>query len=215
MVQMRQPARWGGSAALWGCGFGLLIALVGAVARLIVQPAERPVALLAELTGGPLWLRAVLLVVALVGFFLAGVFAARSAHLVEPGIVAGLLAGVIVGLALVLRALVDGQTAVERPRLSALGRFTHALTALGIARMLLVLVLTVLVGVGMGALGALLGRRRQRPMYASPYGMPPGGGYATMPSAPPFPPTSPASDPHAPLYGTPAAYPPAYPPTPP
>lgn len=188
MVQAGQSARWGGKAALWGGLTGVAVAVIAIGGRLLAGGGGRVRAALTGVETGPLWLRALVVALAGVAFFLAGLFAARATRRVEAGIVAGLLAGAVSGALLALATLVSA-TAVGARLNERLGdRLSHAVVGTGIARAVLILLVATAIGTGLGALGGLLGRGRAgRPPQASayPYEAPPQyPGYAQTPGQP-------------------------------
>jgi hypothetical protein len=176
MVQTAPRARWGGTASLWG---GLMGGLMGLALALIVLGARLLTGgsrIRAALTGaqaGPLWLRLAVLLVGLIGFFLASFFAARSTRRIEAGIVAGLLAGALCGAAVALTTLLSAVGASRHLAGGAGGRLPRLVLGSGIARGLLDLVVLALVATGIGALAGLLGRGRMSRASEAPYGSPP------------------------------------------
>lgn len=171
-------------------------------------------------------------VAALAAYFFAGILAARQTGKVSTGLVAGLFVGLISSLldgivTFILfigdSARIDRLVAQAQARVDQQGGNFHftrglliAFTAGGIA---LVVVIALLIGLGVGAIGGAVGKNRAS-LPANPYqegmyqGMPPGAAYPPpggyMPP-PPMPGGWPQSQPQAP---TPEGWPQNPPPPP-
>lgn len=136
----------------------------------------------------------IVLSLAVVGcYFVAGLLAARRAGRVEPGIFAGLIAGGIAGLGTVVVAIIGAAMARHGVRMGVIGGIgTPRLAVVVLAAALGRMVASAVVGTGVGALGALVGRPRGNPLVAdgsSPYQagpMTPAMGTGSMPGAMPY-----------------------------
>ena len=190
---MAQQRSRGGSAALWGIIFGLILAALDVLHQLVVAGAVRR----ALGPGTSLIYTALALLIAAALYFVAGLLAARRANALEAGVFAGLIAGVIVGataLALTLIVL-----ALRPPLVVRHPGLVRAAEIAGVVRAALGVVVQALIGAGLGALGGLAGRRPTPPVASGPYT--PYTPYAPytppQPASPPAPgaPQQPASPP--------------------
>lgn len=187
---MAQRRGWGGAATLWGLLFGALAVALVLIDRFIFASGRAAERLVRPALAGGFWIRAVLLVVGLLLFFLAGLIAARSTRQIEAGIVGGLLAGLVVGVAdLIVTALAIGGVERRIAGQSAGGRLAQVLAAGALGRSIATLVLAALVGAGLGALGGLAGRGRPPVPQAYPY-VPPAPPQGNAMPAPRFTPAS-------------------------
>ncbi len=162
---MAQQPRRTGRGFLWGLLFGAALLALDAINRLVVRGGALRLRR-APLGAGVLGVTldaALLFVVALALYFLAGFVAARRSQSLAAGIVAGLTAGVLVGvvgaalalvLAIRLRDVRGAGLHILLPRLTLLNA-------------LLLLLRSSAIGAGMGALGALVGAAG-RPAAPSP-----------------------------------------------
>lgn len=160
--------RTGSSGSLWGVLFGAILVVLLVVNRLSIHALTR-----FAISHGhaglafPVVSEGIFALIALALYFFAGFLAARQTHRVESGIRAGLIAGVIVGivaLILVIFSATAGQHAMEQA-VRSLGFAAHqrgpgVTIVRGIIAVLSVLGM-VLMGTGMGALGALAGRGKR------------------------------------------------------
>jgi hypothetical protein len=188
----------GGSAALWGILIGLLLIVLIVLHQLLLAPTARRI----FSPGGNLIYSLLALLVGAALYFLAGYLAARRSGASEAGLFAGLIAGGIVGLAVlvftVLAALAvrNGAHGVLAARYPALVR---AAVRSALARSILDVFVQALVGAGLGALGGLLGRRRTPPVagaHAAPYMPPAPVPHPSTPPSSPWPATPPSPYPY-------------------
>jgi hypothetical protein len=173
----RPRVTWGAEAALWGGVAGVVLALVVLGIRSVTIGRAHAGPYGAFSAVGAPWLRLLVVAALALAVLFVGFFATRSTQVPEAGIVAGLLAGGIVGAMAAVITVVSRQRArgAAAPRPHALG----ALTADQIGRAAALLALLALLGTGLGALGALLGGRRAGasggftpPPYPYPYPQP-------------------------------------------
>jgi len=207
---MAQQPRRSRTTFLWGVLSGIILALLIVLDRLVLAGQLRHAGLDASLVA-VLLSRAVLYILGLALFFLAGLFAARRSGAVESGVFAGLLAGGLAGLTnLVFAVLAAGAARRRLPRVATARHALpalHAAAAAGISSGVVAFVVVSLVGAGAGALGGLAGRRvggRGQPFHG-------GGGPSTF-GYPPGAPQAPASGYGSPM--PPTEYIPATPPPP-
>ena len=164
MAQQQTRRSGAGSAFLWGGVFGAIavalavlgqLALVAQMARAI-RTAARPLA-------GVTLVGIMLSLAVITCYFVAGLLAARRAGRIEPGIFAGLIAGSIAGLGTLVLALIGVALARRglHMRMGAIdGIHSPRLGVATLASALARMVTSAIVGTGVGALGALVGRPR-------------------------------------------------------
>lgn len=163
----QQQMRRGGtsSAFLWGGVFGTFAILFNIIGRFLAigRAARVPRVVIRPLAGGIL-VGILLPLAVLCCFFVAGLLAARRAGRVEPGIFAGLIAGGIVGAGTLVVAIASTAMVRHGVRIGGIGAPRLAVVVLATA--LGSLAASAVVGTGIGALGALVGRPRGNTMAA-------------------------------------------------
>jgi hypothetical protein len=176
MVQQRSRT---GSAFLWGIIFGLILAVLIVLDRAVLAGiARRGVRTgFGSAVGAVLFSSGIAVLVTIILYFLAGVLAARRARALEAGLFAGMIAGAIAG-ATRLTLTVLTLAALRPPPVTTPSRLRleRLVTAGTLASAVAALVVDVLVGTGLGALGGLIGR---------------GSAPAALPSAAPYQPYQP------------------------
>lgn len=193
--QPRQSSR----TLLWGLLFGVILAILVVIERLFEGRLARAAGLGAVRPGLALFSPAIVFVVGLVAFFVAGLLAAHRTRQLSSGLAAGLIAGVIVGVVWLVLALHTTGAAeqvtrtLRAPRLRALAQ---AAIVGAVVRSILAAVMIALAGAGVGALGGLAGRGDATPAPpsgAQPY-VPDGFGAAAGTSEPvsAYPPRTPS-----------------------
>ncbi|MGZ3680630.1 MAG: hypothetical protein ACXWQR_19180 [Ktedonobacterales bacterium] len=194
MAQQQVRRNGASSAFLWGGVFGVVVVvlnllngfLVAGLAVRVLRSALRPLA-------GVALVGIVLSLTVVCCYFLAGLLAARRARAVEPGIFAGLIAGSIAGLGAFVIALIGAAMARHGLRVGGIGGIgAPRLVASSLAGALVRMLTSAIVGTGVGALGALVGRPRgnaPRAGWSYPYQagpMTPGMGPEFAPGATPY-----------------------------
>lgn len=162
MAQQQVQRNGASSAFLWGGVFGAVVVVLNLLDGFLVagptvralRPALRPLA-------GVTVVGIVLSVAVVCCYFLAGLLAARRARAVDPGIFAGLIAGGIAGLGAFVIALIGAAMARRGVHMSVIGGIgAPRLVASTLAGVLVRMLTSAVVGTGVGALGALVGRPR-------------------------------------------------------
>lgn len=217
---MAQQPRRGSTTLLWGVLFGIILALLIVLDRLILASQPRHTG-----PGAPfvsfLLSRGVLYLVGLALCFLAGLLAARRSGAVESGVFAGLIVGGLAGLTNLVFVVLAADAANRRLQRAAVARHAlpplHAAIGAGMLSALVGFVAVTLIGAGAGAIGGLAGRGSG--WHGQPFqrGGPPTFGYPP-PSAthspvggyvPPMPPSESTPVPPSPSSSSPPT-PPGY-----
>jgi hypothetical protein len=170
---MAQPQR-SSLALVWGLVCGAIYIAIALAGRFLGIAIQRRIG---AITVG----QGVLLLIELALLVVAGVLAARRSGRVESGALAGVITGLVIGIAIFVLVLGGGLTLQQR--VHALGARTLGLRAAYVVALVQAsagIGLTALVGLALGALGGLIGRGQSQPpaMHA----------YATGPRAQPFEP---------------------------
>ncbi len=157
-------------AVVWGLVCGSVYLALAVLAHFVGIAIDRQIG---ALTVG----QAVLLVVELALFAVAGVLAARRTGRIESGALAGVVAGLVVGVCSFLLLL--GGALILRQQIHTQGLHSATLRAIYIAALVrsgVGIGLSAVVGLALGALGGLVGRGSSdgRPPAAQPYA--PGAG---------------------------------------
>lgn len=169
-------------AWLWGLLFGGLLIVVYLFAQFATLRLAR--SLMAIAMG-----QMVMILIALLAFFLAGLVAAQRSRRLESGMLAGFVAGLVTVLGIALLDVLRFGAYMRAMRFGLAA--PHVAPMLSTGSMMsgcLFLLSTPLIGLGMGALGGLAGRGRA-PLPQQPFAPMPPSGYGVPPSAPPPPPT--------------------------
>ncbi len=164
MAQQRR----GSLAIVWGLVCGGIYLLIAVAAHYLGVAIDRQIGALT------VW-QITLLALELGAFFVGGVLAARRSGRVESGALAGVVAGLVIGIATFLLLLGGGL--VLRQQIHAQGLHSAALRALYIASLVrsgIGIGVAAVAGLALGARGGLLGRGQGQPPAAQAY-MPPAG----------------------------------------
>ncbi|MGH2517966.1 MAG: hypothetical protein ACRDHP_20155 [Ktedonobacterales bacterium] len=187
---MAQQSRRASATVLWSLLFGLALALLIVLDRLVVAGQLRHASFGAGLVS-LLLSRGVLYVIGVALFFLAGILAARRSGAVESGVLAGLLAGILAGLTNLVFTMLAVSAANRHLQRAAAARgllpALHAAVGSAIFSAAVAFLAVSFVGAGVGALGGLAGRGRGRrnQTFQGGNGMvPPAFGYPPFPPAP-------------------------------